>query len=65
MRKIDRLIGLGKFIGDHTGHGIAWGKNVLGIRLVLPITMVTAMVSPSARPKRKQYAGKQAGFGIG
>ncbi len=46
---------LGKFIGDNAGHCITGARksyllNVDAIAVVLPISMVTAIVSPKALP---------------
>jgi hypothetical protein len=43
-----------KLVGDETGHGIGGAEYAGRQPVTLPITMVTAMVSPRARPSERR-----------
>ena len=45
-----RPVGLAELVGDDAGHRVAGGSQAGRNQVVLPISIVTAIVSPSARP---------------
>ena len=56
--KIKAPGGFGKFIGNDTGQAIAGLKMLVGMKLELPMTMVTAIVSPKCPPQREENSCK-------
>ena len=55
--------GLGVLVGDHAGHRLARREERSEISRRLPMTIVTAIVSPSARPRPRMIAPKMPARG--
>ena len=56
--------GLREFVGDDAGKRVAGAKSEAEISGGLPMTIVTAIVSPRARPRPRMMAPKMPRFGV-
>ena len=57
--QVERLRGLGELVDDHARHRRALAEDAgRDLSTLLPISIVTAMVSPNARPRPSRLAPK-------